>query len=199
MCHSHTIYNLCGHINLKTIVQCADQVDKLLRSGQAALTHGVCENTDVTDKSHVFPDICRKCKQVGVIAEALEGAEKKVEVLREWNELHKAKGQEIPAIVVTADDDSDKIKDLETLDLVEVEDTSVQHSSSESTLMTREEPESASTKNHTSSMTSHGPAPNLEELIKTRLVALRSRTKRLLAKIRASKHPELGTKANKEM
>jgi hypothetical protein len=199
MCQSHTVYHLCGHINLKTIVQCADQIDKLLKCGQADSAHTVCEDSNVTDKSHVFPDICEKCRQTGIIAEILNSTEKKVEVLREWYEMHKTQGREVPEIVITTEDsdESEMFKDLETLESIEIESADAHHSSSESNNSRPEESDSASPKSRTFSMTSLGTAPNLEQ-IKTRVVALRSRTERLLTKIRASKHPELGCKAKEE-
>src|SRR4051812_3588776 len=90
MCESHTINNLCGHIKIKTIIQCAQMTELLLEfalSNKKAEMNGEmlkcsepkdtpdCTNwlcAEVIDTSHVFPDLCDKCKTSGVVGDWME-------------------------------------------------------------------------------------------------------------------------------
>ncbi|KIW96543.1 uncharacterized protein Z519_01934 [Cladophialophora bantiana CBS 173.52] len=84
MCESCTIYHLCGHVKITTIVQCANIVDKLLTSNlPITITHQVCED-GVNENLHVFPDICEKCKTTAVVGDFMEQPGVKLEVVQSW-------------------------------------------------------------------------------------------------------------------
>ena len=199
MCESQTIFYLCGHVKLKTIVQCAETIERLIKSGLSiASTRQVCED-NVIDNVHIFPSICDKCKATGVIGEVMEIPGMKVEVLRAWRA---AKGKSsLPTMsgalagddqpVKGDDDNSDEIKELGTSEPI-APDGDARASTSASMSTAR----FSSPISHTSSKTSHG-TPDLSQ-IKTRVAALRCRTQRLLTrtriltKIRAHKTPTIG-------
>ncbi|KIW72671.1 hypothetical protein PV04_00849 [Phialophora macrospora] len=199
MCESHTIFHLCGHVNVKTIVQCADIIDKLLASGTSiACNHQVCQD-NVSDNVHVFPDICHNCMATGVIGDVMDVPGVKLEVMKAWESQRKRtpatsgnnnnNNNDNNINAVDEDDgEADKIREYETLESISLpEDASTSGTghaggSDSSTLATC----SASTSTSTST-----PTPDLSQ-IKARLMALRTRTDRLLIKIRAQKPPRFG-------
>ncbi|KAI1621257.1 hypothetical protein EDD37DRAFT_109599 [Exophiala viscosa] len=192
MCESHTIYHLCGHVKVKTLVQCAEMIEKLIASKmQVTCSHQLC--ADVSDNIHIFPDICVKCEENGVIGEFLnQDPSRKLEILRDWkkqNKLdHESKSTlgasaEKPSATATDSDSNDDVDKLETLEVLTVADiTSSLTTETESERL----PSSTSPETVASSVTSVGGSSDLKA-IKTRVTALRDCTERLLSKIRAQK------------
>jgi hypothetical protein len=196
MCESHTIFHLCGHVNVKTIVQCADIIDKLLASGTSiACNHQVCQD-DVSDNVHVFPDICRNCMATGVIGDVMDVPGVKLEVMKAWESQRKR----MPAtggnnnstnnvnVVDVEDGEADKIRECETLESISLPEDVSTSATGRAGASSSSTPATSSTSTSTSIST---PTPDLSQ-IKARLVALRTRTDRLLIKIRAQKLPKLG-------
>lgn len=189
MCESHTIYHLCGHVKVKTLVQCADIIDQLIASKmQVTSSHQLC--ADVNDNIHIFPDICVKCEENGVIGEFLnQDPGRKLEILRDWKKQnkpdHKSKStleSPIGDSTSTARDGENKdIDQLETLEVLTVADIP---SSSISSPQTGNLSSSSSPKTASSSTTSISSSPDLQS-IKARVSALKDRTERLLTKARA--------------
>ncbi|KAJ9601874.1 hypothetical protein H2200_013623 [Cladophialophora chaetospira] len=178
MRESHITYHLCGHVKTKTIVQCADIIDNLIASGQPITrSHQVCED-DVSENVHIFPDICDKCKKTGVIGDFMEVPGVKYEVFKAWE----AKRKET---LTKKDSESDEIKDLETLESIPIPEDATPTSEIGTTVA------SPSQVSQASSTTLNKTTPDLGQL-KTRVAALRTRTDRLLTKIRAQKPPSLG-------
>ena len=184
MCESHTIYHLCGHVKIRTIVQCADLIDKLIASESAiACSHQVCED-NVSDDIHVFPDICDTCKTTGVGGDVMEVPGVMLEVLRAWRLRNKSTSAAAGADM--EDNEPVEIKELETLESI-----SLSEDADTSTLESTSALESARRRSLASSSTSNGMTPELSQ-IKTRVAALVSRTERLLTRVRAQKLPTLG-------
>jgi hypothetical protein len=194
MCESHTIFHLCGHVNVKTIVQCADIIDKLLASGTPiACNHQVCQD-DVSDNIHVFPDICRNCMATGVVGDVMDVPGVKLEVMKAWESQRKR----MPAtggnnnstnnvnVVDDEDGEADKIRECETFDSISLPEDASSSATRRAGASSSSTPATSSTPTSTSTST-----PDLSQ-IKARLVALRTRTDRLLIKIRAQKLPKLG-------
>jgi hypothetical protein len=176
MCVSHTIYHLCGHVKIRTIVQCADIIDKLISSGSPiTCTHQVCEDT-VGDNVHVFPDVCTKCKVTGVIGDAMEVPGVKLDVLRAWELQSKGKSASVSP---EEEDEAEKINELETLE--EIARASDEDTSSASSVG------SSASGIHSSNSTSSSSTQDLSQ-IKTRVAALVARTEQLLVKMRAGRH-----------
>ncbi|EXJ61271.1 uncharacterized protein A1O5_11828 [Cladophialophora psammophila CBS 110553] len=189
MCESRTIYHLCGHAKIKTIVQCAHMVDKLLTSNLLITsTHQVCEDI-VNDNLHVFPDICEKCKATGVIGDFMEQPGVKLELVKAWahgNRKHPSPEFEARVSagnneVVEKQNESDGIIELQTHETI----SPIENASISTSL-----PDSATTRSQASSSTTNRTAPDLAQ-IQMRVVALSTRTERLLSKIRGQKPPGL--------
>jgi hypothetical protein len=91
MCETHIVYNLCGHVRIKTVVQCAEMIDALLASNlQATCSQRLCANsagheTDNAENIHIFPDICDKCTRNGVVGILMrEQPSVKIDLIRAW-------------------------------------------------------------------------------------------------------------------
>jgi len=91
MCETHIVYNLCGHVRIKTVVQCAEMIDALLASIlQATCSQRLCANsagheTDNAENIHIFPDICDKCTRNGVVGILMrEQPSVKIDLIRAW-------------------------------------------------------------------------------------------------------------------
>ncbi|KAK5448020.1 hypothetical protein LTS15_009044 [Exophiala xenobiotica] len=174
MCESHIIYQLCGHVKIKTIVQCADTTEKMVASkSQISYPHQLC--ADVSDNSHIFPDICDKCQQNGVIGGVLKQLPgMKLEILQGWKKQHNSAAASESRSDATRDSrdaendsESEKIEEIEQLETLEVLRVSDVASTGQ-TAAARER------------------APDLGS-INNRIAALKDRTERLLSRIRVHK------------
>jgi hypothetical protein len=180
MCESHTVYHLCGHVKIKTIVQCAKIIDQLISSGQPiTCNHQVCD-CSVSENVHIFPDICDKCKQTGVIGDFMEIPGVKVDALRGWMAKRNMALEESSS----EDETSRAAEDLETLEYIPLPNAPTTSPAS-----TTIRPDSTEAKEDSKSST-----PDLRQ-IKTRVAALRARTEGLLIMIRAHKPPTPGLNA----
>ncbi|OCT46462.1 hypothetical protein CLCR_02128 [Cladophialophora carrionii] len=195
MCESHTIFHLCGHVNVKTIVQCADIIDKLLVSGTSiASNHQVCQD-DVSDNVHVFPDICTRCRATGVIGDVMDAPGVKLEVMKAWESQRKR----ISAIgnnknndtVDTEDGEADKIRECENLERISLKDNVSASAVDRAGAFSSSTPATSSVSGSTCREPSPASTPDLSQ-IKARVMALRARTERLVMKIRAHNLPKLG-------
>lgn len=191
MCESHIFYHLCGHVKIKTIIQCADNIEKLIASGQPInCNHQVCGD-NVSDNVHIFPDICDKCKDNGIIGDVMNVPGMKVELIQAWDrgkafEAQQRKSRSSPSVEsVKKDSESDEIKASETLEEISI--PGHVNTASESVIVCS----ASSPESRASSVTSTHSTADLHQ-IKSRITALRTRTERLLMKIRAQKPPTLG-------
>lgn len=170
MCESHTFYHLCGHVKIRMTVQCAEMIDRLIASDlQKTCTHMLCG--DVSDNTHIFPHVCDRCQQDGVIGDWMEQPGVKYEVLKAWkkeNSRPPADNEKRPR------GGEDDLTELETLEPIAISD--------KASLLGTGSP---------SSSTSSGSTTELISL-KNRVASLKTRTERLLTKIRAQKPPKLG-------
>ncbi|EXJ64798.1 hypothetical protein A1O7_01136 [Cladophialophora yegresii CBS 114405] len=197
MCESHTIFHLCGHVNIKTIVQCADIIDKLLVSGTPiASNHQVCQD-DVSDNVHVFPDICTKCRTTGVIGDVMDVPGVKLEVMKAW-ESQRKRVSAVPSHdnnntdhVDTEDGVADKIRECETFERISLPDDLSTSTPDRAGASSSPTPATSSASSSTCPEPSPAPTPDLSQ-IKARVITLRARTERLLMKIRAHNVPKLG-------
>ena len=188
MCESHTIYQLCGHVKIKTIVQCADIIENLITSKlQVPCPHQLC--ADVSDNIHIFPDICDKCQQNGVIGGIMEQQPgMKLEILQSWKKQHNldAASESRSDVardsrIAENDSGSEKMEQLETLEVLRVADAASTETSDSGSLVTTSSPATVA-----SSQTACEGTTDLSS-IKTRIAALKDRTERLLSRIRVHK------------
>lgn len=206
MCESHTVHNLCGHIKIKTIVQCPEMTELLLKgalenkkthiNGQVVdfaefnektrCTHQLC--AEVSDNSHIFPDMCDKCKSSGVVGNWMEqerGA--KLQVFRSWRLKRRAAVHAAPHKVQSNSNgvQQETAKEVEDKESENLEFVAAPSVSEESTMDSNSQsPQSAQdrTQSIASSATSNSTTPSLHG-IKTRVERLRARTDYLIAKI----------------
>ncbi|ETI28743.1 hypothetical protein G647_01194 [Cladophialophora carrionii CBS 160.54] len=195
MCESHTIFHLCGHVNIKTIVQCADIIDKLLVSGTSiASNHQVCQD-DVSDNVHVFPGICTRCMATGVIGDVMDVPGVKLEVMKAWESQRKrmsATGSNKNIDTVdTGDGEADKIRECETLERISLPDNVSTSAVDRAGAFSSSTPATSSVSSSTCREPSPASTPDLSQ-IKARVMALRARAERLVMKIRAHNLPKLG-------
>jgi len=171
MCESHTVYQLCGHIKIKTIVQCADMIDKLMASNlQTTCSHRLCD--DVSDNIHIFPDVCDKCKANGVVGGLLDQQPHlKLDILRDWKRQSGSEPTPSASEKIDQEWDSNEVDNLEVCDV-----ESISFPTSAST------PRTSSPKSVATSATSDGAAPDLASL-KKRIARLKTRTEHLLSKL----------------
>lgn len=209
MCESHTVHNLCGHIKIKTIVQCTEMTELLLKcavsnkkikiNGQVVgfgefkdktrCTHQLC--ADVSDHSHIFPDMCDKCKSSGVVGDWMEkerGA--KLQVFRSWRLNRRAAAQATPQEMqsnsnsigewTAQEADGENLDHLEFIAAPGVSDVSTTGSKTPSS----QSPQSSG-QSIASSVTS-STTPSMHD-IKARVERLRARADHLIAKIRVQR------------
>ncbi|EHY51793.1 hypothetical protein HRR83_008405 [Exophiala dermatitidis] len=187
MCESHIIYQLCGHVKVKVIVQCADMIDRLIASHpKGSFSTHQCGSQ--SDDLHIFPDICDTCKQNGVVAEYIDRPGGKVEVLQAWrkeDQKQSAQEQKSAARDDTNGNESQGSNDAdsgETLSII-----SFSESADESCAETLSPVEPSSVSSVTSSQTSHEAKSSDLSGLKARVAGLTARTDRLLLQIRAHK------------
>ena len=180
MCESHIFYLLCGHVKIKTVIQCTDITEKLVGPGElTAGNHQVCE--EVSDNIYIFPDICDKCKSTGEIGNHMEVSGMKLEALRAWKSQNATDASTGSSNLDQSEQESDDIAALEAFE-------SISLTESTSTRI----PESGSSKGAPSPKRWAAPSSSKSSTadlmqIKTRVAALLERTERLLAKIRVQK------------
>jgi len=176
MCESHTVYQLCGHIKIKTIVQCADIIDQLVAANlQVTCSRRLCD--DVSDNVHIFPDVCEKCRENGVIGGLLDQQPHlKLDILQEWKKELESGPKTRTSKRRDHECDSNETDNLEVCDM---------ESSSTSTPMSASTSIASSPKSVATTATSQGAAPTLASL-KKRVAVLRARTEQLLSKL----HPQ---------
>ncbi|KIW62117.1 hypothetical protein PV05_02164 [Exophiala xenobiotica] len=188
MCESHIIYQLCGHVKIKTIVQCADVIEKVIASKlQASCPHQLC--ADVSDNIHIFPDICDKCQQNGVIGGIMEQQSgMKLKILQSWKKQHNFDAASASrsdgakeSLAAANDSEFEKIEQLETLGVLRVAGIASMETSDSGSLVTTSTPETVA-----SSQTACEGTTDLSS-IKTRIAALKDRTERLLSRVRVHK------------
>ena len=182
MCKSHTIYHLCGHPKIKTLVQCAEMIEKLMASDLPLPgSRLLCD--DVNDNPHVFPAICPRCQKNGVIGEWMQqqpGA--KVNALRAWKAQAPTDAQRDSAIDFPTSSDSgesDRVSDLETSERVPALENASSSTSAATTVAS-----TSSTVGQKSAASLKGETGDLGA-IKARISVLKARTERLLTKIQA--------------
>ncbi|KIW37141.1 uncharacterized protein PV06_10763 [Exophiala oligosperma] len=192
MCESHHIYHLCGHVKIRTTVQCAEIIEKLVASkSQVTCSHQLCP--DIAHNSHVFPDICAKCQQTGVIGDVMEQQPGvKVELLQSWRRQRGSEGIAEPG----NPGESLQGSEVETVrEQKSLEATAAAERKSASTPDTGSEATSRTIETTTSSATSQGNTPELGSL-RTRMAALKDRTEQLASKVRARKALQTVSKQN---
>jgi len=203
MCESHTVHNLCGHIKIKTIVQCPEMTELILKgalenakpqiNGQEVdfaefndktrCTHQLC--ADVSDNSHIFPDMCDKCKSSGVVGSWVEqdrGA--KLQVFRSWRLKRRTA---IYAASHEVESGSNGVQqeaawEVEGKSLENLEFIAAPSVSEESTTDPNTQSPQDRTHSIASNATSNSTTPSLHD-IRTRVERLRARTDHLIAKI----------------
>ncbi|KAL2421271.1 hypothetical protein ABEF95_007630 [Exophiala dermatitidis] len=187
MCESHIIYQLCGHVKVKVIVQCADMIDRLIASHPKGnfSTH---QCSDQSDDLHIFPDICDKCKENGVVAEYLDRPGGKVEVLQAWRKDNQKQSYQEQESAVRDDKNGDESQGFNDTDSAEtLSIVSFSESANESCAETLSPIEPSSVSSMTSSQTSHEAKGSDLSGLKARVAGLTARTDRLLSQIRAHK------------
>jgi len=186
------MYHLCGHVKIKTMVQCAEMVEKQVAAAKSQVTcfaHQVCD--DVADTSHAFPDLCAKCQQNGVVGDVMEQQPgMKLEILRSW----RPQQQRVSEGMVETGTEAQTPEGMEvkTIRGQELDDatavSSIPETSSEASTDTIQTP---------TTMASSASSPeNIPELgsLKTRIAALMDRTEQLLLKVRAHKASQADSK-----
>lgn len=206
MCESHTINHLCGHIKIKTIVQCAEMTEMLLESStlnkKAGLngersrlsepketpkcTHQLC--AEVVDTLHIFPDLCDQCKRAGVVGDWMEKERGlKLQILRSWKSKRRETTQSPwgEAQLWTgsnADNATEGYRD----DSDKLECDAIPSISNGTTTTSMVHSPDSSARSIPSSVTSASTAPSFHDL-KARVQRLRARTDQLIAKIRVQR------------
>ncbi|KAK5026227.1 hypothetical protein LTS07_007752 [Exophiala sideris] len=149
-------------------------IEKLIASKmQVTCSHQLC--ADVSNNIHIFPDICVKCEENGVIGDFLnQEPSRKLEILRGWKKQNRSdngsksdlapSAQGPPAVATDEENDVEKLEILEVLSVADIASTSKTGSESES-LPTTSSPETMA-----SSVTSVGGSPDLKS-IKARIRA----------------------------
>ncbi|KEF51923.1 uncharacterized protein A1O9_11912, partial [Exophiala aquamarina CBS 119918] len=206
MCQSHTIHNLCGHTKIKTIVQCAEMTERLLKGAlenQRTLINGrvvdfadfnektKCTHqlfVDVSDTLHIFPDMCDQCKSSGVVGNWMEqdpGA--KLQIFRSWRLKRRAAVHAAPHEVQsnangTRDEACKDIEDNESETLQFIAPPNVSGESTIGSKSPSSQSSQARVQSVASSVTKDSTTPSLHD-VKTRVDRLRARADHLIAKI----------------
>ncbi|EXJ78945.1 hypothetical protein A1O3_08445 [Capronia epimyces CBS 606.96] len=193
MCESHTIHHICGHAKFKTLVQCADMIDRLVASHLlVSCSHHLCD--DIGDNPHIFPDICDSCKRSAVIADWIDQQPGgKFEVLRAWRRQNRPQSNsseepEAAHVDHGADMHEMEMEAAETLSEVPVSDcldisASVSVSTADSASPSPPAPSSVQSA-WCSAPSDHAKTAEPRNL-KKRLASLTTRADRLIARIRA--------------
>jgi hypothetical protein len=188
MCETHTFYNLCGHVNFKAIVQCADMTENLLKSkANSTCNDRLCSN--VEDDPHVVPDVCEECK---ALSKKIGGdtifdmPAAKIDILQAWRKEHRPASKTDSARSGSGgiSDHKDPDSDDETINAIP---TSAVISTSSSA--SNPDTPASSTDSRPSSTTSNRSELDMRD-IKDRVAALLARTERLITRIRAQKGTE---------
>lgn len=206
MCESHTINHLCGHIKIKTIIQCAEMTEILLESSisnkKAGLkgersqflepketpkcTHQLC--AEVVDTLHIFPDLCDQCKRGGVVGDWMEKERGlKLEVLRSWRSKRRERTQSPSGEAQQwTGSNADNATEGYREDSEELECDAIPSISNGTTTTSMAQSPDSSARSIPSSVTSASTAPSFHDL-KARVQRLRARTDQLIAKIRVQR------------
>ncbi|KAK7885835.1 hypothetical protein LTR67_010187 [Exophiala xenobiotica] len=156
---------------------------------QISYPHQLC--ADVSDNSHIFPDICDKCQQNGVIGGVMEQQPgMKLEILQSWKKQHNSAAASESrsdaarnSRVAENDSESEKIEQLETLEVLRVSDVASTEPSDSGSLVTTSTLETLAS---SQTAAARERAPDLSS-INNRIAALKDRTERLLSRIRVHK------------
>ncbi len=83
MCQSHTLYHLCGHVKIKTVVQCAEMVEILVASATSSFDHRLC--ADASFDSLFFPKVCGGCRR----CQQNHGADVTIVTTKDFNKVNR--------------------------------------------------------------------------------------------------------------